>query len=186
MDNLDKLKPEQLAKVQRLVTRYANQNRKEEQAKLFREEEVKSDLDKKLFKEVKDRDVPDSEHKYYEIAKAFYILFYKNLSSSGSITSNLEKVKYKPFVDPIRLMVQQDKVSLKQFRTVYDFLSNNDFWKKNILSTSKLRKQIPTLLIQSNGQSNKNADIGTGAKNVTQDYIEKIKREISGDIPGQR
>ena len=187
MDNLykfhlEKLKPEQLKKVQKLVEKFHKENEITSLPISFVGDTSKARFDNKLFHKVDEYEVPNDQKAYYNIAKAFYDLFKNNLEEAGSITSSLEKSRYKGFVDPVRLMAEKDKVSLMQFRKVYDFLKTSDFWKKNILSTNKLRKQIPTLLIQASGESNKTANIGTGAKNITQDYIEKIKREISGDF----
>ena len=138
-------------------------------------------LKKKKLSEIWEKDVPENEVEFFKIAKMFYSLFKRNLIDAESITSTLEKSTYKGFVDPIRLMIQKDKVTLEQFRKVYDFLSDNEFWKKNILSTSKLRLQMPKLLIQAsnNGQANKNAAIGSGTKNINSDYLEQIKRDLS-------
>lgn len=52
----------------------------------------------------------------------------------------------------IRLDNRNDEVEIKQ---VIDFATSSDFWKSNILSTEKLRKQYSTLKIQMESQNNK-------------------------------
>lgn len=68
-----------------------------------------------------------------------------------SILNNDEKFK-KPdlskWASHIDKLIRIDGRSEEEIRKVIEFASTNDFWKSNILSTSKLRKQFPTLIIQ--------------------------------------
>lgn len=45
------------------------------------------------------------------------------------------------WADHIRLMIERDKRTPKQIHNMIDWCQNDDFWKLNILSTAKLRKQ---------------------------------------------
>lgn len=45
------------------------------------------------------------------------------------------------WADHIRLMIERDKRTPKQIHSMIDWCQNDDFWKLNILSTAKLRKQ---------------------------------------------
>jgi len=68
-----------------------------------------------------------------------------------SIVKNDDKFK-KPdlskWADHIDKIIRIDKRTVKEIEEVIRFASTNDFWKSNILSTAKLRKQFPTLVIQ--------------------------------------
>lgn len=68
-----------------------------------------------------------------------------------AIIKNDEKFK-KPdlskWSEHIDKLMRIDQRSVKEIEDVIRFASTNDFWKSNILSTSKLRKQFPTLAIQ--------------------------------------
>jgi len=68
-----------------------------------------------------------------------------------SILGNDDKFK-KPdlfkWASHIDKLIRIDGRSVDEIKKVIQFASTNDFWKSNILSTSKLRKQFPTLVIQ--------------------------------------
>lgn len=100
---------------------------------------------KVLLSELKNSDVPNQE--YFEITLAYWQLFKKNLIESGVSTTTIEKAKGK-WIDPIRLLIEQDKHTLQDLRDVFQLLQNDEFWKSNILSTSKLRIQFQKLLLK--------------------------------------
>ena len=52
------------------------------------------------------------------------------------------------WADTIRLMRENDGHSLEEIKQIFLFANNSDFWKSNILSVSKLRKQFATLHAQ--------------------------------------
>jgi hypothetical protein len=97
-----------------------------------------------LLSELKNSDFEDPQ--YFEITMAFYELFKKNLQESGASIVKLEKAKGK-WIDSIRLLIEQDKNDIDSVRTVFAYLQKDEFWKKNILSTSKLREQFEKLLM---------------------------------------
>ena len=59
--------------------------------------------------------------------------------------------------DHIRLLVEKDKRTLEEIKHVINWCQSDDFWKTNILSTFKLRKQFGALIIKTNiiSESNK-------------------------------
>lgn len=103
-------------------------------------------------------EISEKERINFKTAVWFQKLFIKNLKEKNSPSATQEKAKYKAYVDPIRLMFDVDKVTQEQMKEAHAFLSSleGEFWKKNILSTETLRKQISKLLIQKkdlNGKS---------------------------------
>lgn len=114
-------------------------------------EDKKEILGKLLLSKIKISDVPLYEVDYYKIALMFQKLFIKNLKEKQSPFKAQENAKYKTYVTPIRLMIVKDEVTNEQFRIAYDYLNSakGEFWKNNILSTSKLREQIQKLILQS-------------------------------------
>lgn len=62
---------------------------------------------------------------------------------------NLEK-----WADEIRLMRERDKRSHDQIKIVFRWANNDPFWRTNILSPMKLRKQWDQLVIKMNSKSN--------------------------------
>jgi len=151
---------------------------KEEDVSVFKSQE------KKYFKDVRAVEVglfSKDEKKWYDTAAAFYGVFEKNLIERGSITAQLEKVRFKPFIDPIRLMYDVDLLSHRQMGDLYKFLQKDEFWKGNILSTTKLRKQVSQLLIKANS----NGRTTTHGQREPQ-YSDDFKRRLFAKLhPGQ-
>ena len=102
-----------------------------------------------LLSEVNSDDYPNLDLEHIEIAKSFQELFIKNQTEGGVKTPSAKKAKG-IWIDDIRMMIEIDKVTKDDFRKIFSFLKTDDFWKKNILSTSKLRKQFEKLLMNYN------------------------------------
>jgi hypothetical protein len=137
---------------------------------------------KKRVEEIKIDEIENAaDRKYFEIALMWWKLFRKNRKDSGAPTSDLDKATWKNFVDPIRLMMERDNVTVQQFRIAYDFLKISDFWKGNIFSTNKLRKQISTLITQSkNHGAAKNGTSDDGQQQRINDYTRQVIQESFG------
>lgn len=103
----------------------------------------KSEVDNQDLKDAKI--VPAELKEYYELANHFWGLFYKNLTSIGGRVYNLENAKFGKWVTPIRLMIENDKVSVDELRAVYKFLDGHDFWVDKVQSTKKLRGKFQTI-----------------------------------------
>jgi len=100
-------------------------------------------------------DFPEINKSHLEIAKSFQELFKKNLMEAGAATSIVDKAKG-TWIDDVRLMFN-DGYTVEDMRAVYNFLQVNAFWKKNILSTSKLREKIAKIKLEiKHGDSRKN------------------------------
>lgn len=99
----------------------------------------------------------DEETKvYFNIAIGFRDLFIKNKKRLGiNDFKDQEKATFKGYVDPIRLSFTQDKKTEEDFRKVYAFLVNDEFWMKTIMSTSKLREKMSQLLVKSSSLNKK-------------------------------
>jgi len=120
-----------------------------------------------LLSDAKRTDVKISDVEYLEIAQAFQKLFIHNIKSGGGSTRQIENAKLKTWISPIRLMITADGISVQNIKKVGDFLTRDDFWKQNILSTAKLRKQFNQLILKANGNTkNKSA--------VSKEFIERI------------
>lgn len=117
----------------------------------YAEERREEKIDKKLLSKIEISDVELPLIEYYKIAVKFQNLFIKNLKEKGAPTKTQENAKFKSYVDPIRLMLELEECTIDQLRDVFIYLDSpqSEFWKKNILSTEKLRKQLTTLLMAS-------------------------------------
>jgi hypothetical protein len=91
------------------------------------------------------------EENYFKIVNAFIKVFKENKKELGdSNMTHLNNAKFKPYVEPIRLLMEVDKYKKEDIKIVYDFLKSkeSEFWKPNILSTTSLRKKFSKLLIE--------------------------------------
>jgi len=118
--------------------------------------ETQTEIYNKSLSEIDISEVPENDMEYFKIAKKFQELFIKNLNENNAPSETQKKAKFKSWVNPIRLMIEKDKVSSEQFKTAYNFLKSREgsFWKTNILSTKKLREKLPSLIMQANNSQN--------------------------------
>lgn len=107
-----------------------------------------------LLSEIDISDYPLLNDEYILIAKSFQELFKHNLIEAGAVTANIDKAKG-TWVDDIRLTIETDGYTKEDLRGAYEFLKNDAFWKKNILSTRTLREKMDKikLNIKNNGKS---------------------------------
>lgn len=94
--------------------------------------------------------------KYYSVALAFLNQFIKTIKESGGTVTSLEKSKIGTCVKPIRDLYVIDKIQSANVKLVFDNLPRDEFWSKNILSTTKLRKQFNTLIVKYNSKNKSN------------------------------
>ena len=73
-------------------------------------------------------------------------------------------------------MIEKDGVTKQQIMTVWKFLgsTDGDFWKPNILSTSKLREKFTQLIIKANQNGNRSNNNG----NTSETNLGKIYADI--------
>lgn len=120
-----------------------------------------------LLSEIKISDYTQLNPDYFEIAKSFVALFRNNLIEAGASTKNVDKAKG-TCIDDIRLMIETDGYTIDDLRDVYSFLRKDEFWKQNILTTSKLRKQMDKLKLKIHGQTGKPGKEGTSWNELAQ------------------
>lgn len=116
-----------------------------------------SDSDSDIYKNIKNillskieiSDVPISYSKYFAVAKEFQSLFIQNLKDKNASFAHQENATVGNYVEPIRLLIEKKECTIEELRDVWEYLASpaGEFWKKNILSTSKLRSQITTLVM---------------------------------------
>lgn len=134
-------------------------------------------LDNRLLKEVKVLEVPQFDLAYYKIALSFHALFESNMLDIGAKLTHLKAAKYSKWVTPIRLMIENDKVTENELREVWKFLKGHYFWSANIQSTEKLRKQFNTVYTQlkSDGKKQQDSDSKKGEpRTISTEYAKGI------------
>ena len=112
--------------------------------------------------QIKISDFENINPDYYEIAVSFQNLFRENLKQSGASTKTVDRMKGGA-IDDIRLTIESDGYTVEDLRKVYKFLQVDDFWKTNILSIPKLRKQMAQLKLKmaNNGKTKRDYKEGT-------------------------
>lgn len=111
---------------------------------------IYNNINNLLMSEIKISDVPQDLKSYFEIAFSFRELFIKNLTDRNSPAAAQNSAKFKNYVDPIRLMMENDGVTREHLLTAHKFIksSRGEFWHTNILSTKKLRVHITQIVAQ--------------------------------------
>ena len=138
----------------------------------YSQKDIKNLLNKFLLSEIKISDgdeflifgdfktkINEKELMYFKTAVSFQKLFIKNLREKDSVTIIQENAKFSNYVTPIRLMFEADKVTTDQISQAYEYLGSiqGEFWKSNILSTSKLREKIQVLIANKNTATSKSS-----------------------------
>lgn len=114
--------------------------------------DVLSDLDKRLLHHVFIDEVPEKHVEYYKIAKTLLDFFIEHKKYRGLPVNNyLTEAKYANYVNPIRLLVESDGYRLKDVKETARYHMSgqvdNHFWKDQIFSTDKFRKQFDKIQI---------------------------------------
>lgn len=111
---------------------------------------IYNNINNLLLSEIKISDVPNELKDYYKISLKFQELIISNLEKRNSPAGVQKKGKFKKWVDPVRLMMSNDGVTKENLIAAYNYLNSPaaDFWQKNILSTTNLRKNISKVLAQ--------------------------------------
>ena len=93
------------------------------------------------------------------------------------------------WANEIRLMRERDKRSHEEIMNIFTWANNDPFWRTNILSPAKLRKQFDQLTIKSGGENNgserQGQNNGNGntsrAKQVSDKLNEIAERDIDNN-----
>ncbi|GIO22452.1 replication protein [Oceanobacillus sp. J11TS1] len=95
----------------------------------------------------------DEENTYYKMAIYFYKKVEKVAQEAG-IPHLTRKANMQTWADEMRKLVELDEVDKKLAKDVMDWVVTDSFWRTNILSAAKLRKQFPQLAIKMNAEKN--------------------------------
>lgn len=145
-----------------------------------------------LLSQVDESTLSPRDKKYYQIAISFFELVKSSLKELNISVAEIENAKFKTWVDPIRLLIENDKRTIDEFREIFSFLQKDEFWKEQIRSTAKLRKKnkdertyFEVLLEKSrNGQKRKQQFTNNGKQSnsgVSEDYKNSILNRLLND-----
>ncbi|WP_394267854.1 hypothetical protein [Limosilactobacillus vaginalis] len=85
-----------------------------------------------------------------EMQLAMYL--FSKIKENNPDHKKLTDSQRQKWADSIRLMIERDKRTPQQIQNMIDWCQADDFWKQNILSTAKLRKQYDTMAPKANAQ----------------------------------
>ena len=86
-----------------------------------------------------------------EIANKMFSMIRDNLNR------NQKEPNFKTWADTIRLMRERDNHTHEEIESLFAWANSDDFWKTNILSPEKLRKQWDTLMIKRGNSKQKSS-----------------------------
>ena len=128
-----------------------------------------------------------TEKKYYQIAFSFFELVKSSLMELNIPITEIEKAKYKTWVDPVRLLIENDKRTIGEFREIFHFIQKDEFWKEQIRSTAKLRKKnnddrtyFEVLLEKSRNGQKRNQQVANSNSGVSDNYKRNISERLYG------
>lgn len=90
---------------------------------------------------------------------------YESLAKQIPDHKTIANAKLKTWYEPMRLLIEHDKKSLEDIKAVWDWVRTDEFWKVNILSTSKFREKFDDLLVKY--RSKKTGTIANGYERLT-------------------
>ncbi|MBU9695220.1 hypothetical protein KSL82_04825 [Limosilactobacillus portuensis] len=85
-----------------------------------------------------------------EMQLAMYL--FSKIKENNPDHKKLTDSQKQKWADSIRLMIERDNRSPKQIKNMVDWCQADSFWRNNILSTAKLRKQYDTMAPKANAQ----------------------------------
>lgn len=127
---------------------------------------------KTLLSEITISDFPNLNSEILEITLSFQKLFIANLEEVGVKNTSPEKATGE-WYDDIRLLKEKDGYAIEDFREIWNFLKNDTFWKKNVISTNKLRGQFERLLMEARSNTPKQKE---------ESDMEAFKRETVNNL----
>lgn len=123
---------------------------------------------------VEDEEVEKSKYKFSEEDMVLSKLLFQYVKK---LDPKAKEPNFEYWANAVRLMREVDKRNYDEIKEVIIWCQNDDFWKGNILSTTKLRKQFSKLVIRMNqerGAANGQQSWRQAPRSANQD---KVARE---------
>ena len=87
------------------------------------------------------------ENTYYKMA-SFFLGLVTDVAKDAGVEHLIRKANLQTWADDFRKLVEKDGVDKKKIHEVMLWVTQDSFWRTNILSASKFRKQFATLAIR--------------------------------------
>ncbi len=106
---------------------------------------------------IKEKKSKELNPDYVRVVK--YLINYIESNDSKYFKNKNKETLLGKWYDPIRLLVERDGRDILTIKEVIEWCQEDPFWKTNILSTEKLRKQFPTLLMKVTGSKKEPGEV---------------------------
>jgi phage replication O-like protein O len=139
----------------------------------------------------KSRHTKERLNKYKEIASSYLkpsvLLFDKILENDDHAFAGKDKQKTtQSWANEIRKLVEIDKRTIKDIEQVIVWCQADDFWKTNILSGEKLRKQFSRLFLQMKAKTEKHSAGPHKVNTYVPEYVPPEERAPAELVAGLR
>ena len=102
------------------------------------------------------------------------------LSLIRAINPHQKQPNMDSWANTIRLMVERDGIPYQEIARVFQWANEDNFWKSNILSPEKLRKQFDQLTIRSKQDGKSNQTPAQTRNDIHRNFYEKVA--LTGDL----
>ncbi|MEK5173204.1 replication protein [Heyndrickxia sp. FSL W8-0496] len=93
----------------------------------------------------------DEDNSYYKMAVYFHEKISKVAKDAG-VEHLIKKANLQSYADDFRKLIELDGVNKRLAKDVIDWVTQDSFWRTNILSAKKLREKFTELAIKMNAQ----------------------------------
>ncbi|WP_019244565.1 MULTISPECIES: hypothetical protein [Bacillus] len=145
-------------------------------------------------KEYSPKQVYDESSVHYQLADLLLQRILKN-------NENFKKPNLQKWANTVRLMMERDNRTEEQIKYAIEWSQNDSFWKSNILSTDKLRKQFDSIVARIKadkekkvtpfrGRNTKFSPSEEGKKrmalinNMTSEEVAELDRQLQKELEG--
>jgi len=114
---------------------------------VYSNQSTKKEIKKNIKKNTRQRKTYDEDNTYFKMAKYFFDRVTRVAEDAG-IAHLINKSNLQSWADDMRKLIEIDKVDKRKAKEVMDWVSEDDFWKTNVLSAKKLREKFSDLAIK--------------------------------------
>lgn len=117
----------------------------------------------------------------YDITIGFIKLFMSNIEASGGKTNAIKaRSYYKRWVHPIYLMLKNEEADIAQFREIFKFLRDDEFWKANVLSTHTIREKFDKLITAASRRNKTSVPQVMNLQDGLEDRLAQMAQQLTG------
>lgn len=96
---------------------------------------------KTLMSQVDKSTLDPTDLTYFDIAYWFWNLIREHCIEIKMATTVIDTANWEAWVEPVRLLIENDQHTIEEIREVFKFIKNDPFWIQQMRSTAKLRKK---------------------------------------------